>query len=162
MLSTRGPNAYGSGSNKELGTSRAAFPRPHRRPGRRWEEAVLALIVDDSRTMRRILGDIMRECGFEIVEAEDGLDALEKLKTSGPFAIALVDWNMPRMTGIDFVRAVRKENVYAAMRMMMVTTEAEIDNVVQALESGANEYMMKPFTKEAILEKLEILGLLSR
>lgn len=120
------------------------------------------MVVDDSRTMRRILGDIMRDCGFDVVEAEDGVDALEKLKTSGAAAIALVDWNMPRMTGIEFVREVRKEAAYADMRMMMVTTEAEIDNVVQALESGANEYVMKPFTKEAILEKLEILGLLSR
>lgn len=123
---------------------------------------MLAMVVDDSRTMRRILGDIMRDCGFDVVEAEDGVDALEKLKTSGAAAIALVDWNMPRMTGIEFVREVRKEAAYADMRMMMVTTEAEIDNVVQALESGANEYVMKPFTKEAILEKLEILGLLSR
>lgn len=123
---------------------------------------MLALVVDDSRTMRRILGDIMRECGFDIVEAEDGVDALEKLKTAGAVTIALVDWNMPRMTGIEFVREVRKEAAYADMRMMMVTTEAEIDNVIQALEAGANEYVMKPFTKEAILEKLEILGLHSR
>lgn len=121
-----------------------------------------ALIIDDSRTMRRILGDIMRECGFETFEAEDGVDALAKLKEHGAAEIALVDWNMPRMTGIELVREIRKESSYASMLLMMVTTEAEMDNVIQALEAGANEYVMKPFTKETILEKLEILGLYSR
>ena len=121
-----------------------------------------ALIIDDSRAMRKILGGIMSGAGFEIFEAEDGADAVEKLKEIGPTDIALVDWNMPNMTGIEFVEAIRKDSTYDAMPLMMVTTEAEMDNIVRALEAGANEYVMKPFTQEAIIEKLEILGVLEK
>jgi len=122
---------------------------------------VRTLVIDDSKTMRKILCEIMKEAGFETHEAEDGADALKRLEEIGAVDIALVDWNMPEMTGIEFVQAARQNPAYGDMMMMMVTTEAEMDNVVQALESGANEYVMKPFTKEAILEKLEILGLIS-
>jgi two-component system chemotaxis response regulator CheY len=123
------------------------------------EKPVRALVIDDSKTMRKILGSIMREIDFEVFEAEDGVDALKRLEEIGCPDIALVDWNMPNMNGIELVRAVRKDASYEKMLIMMVTTEAEMENIIQALESGANEYVMKPFTKEAIFEKLEILGL---
>ncbi len=118
-----------------------------------------ALVVDDSKTTRMIIGRIMREIGFEVVEAADGQQALAKLEEIGCADVALVDWNMPEMTGIEFVQAVRAEPAYAEMKVMMVTTESEAEQVTVALEAGANEYAMKPFTKEVIQEKLALLGI---
>ncbi|PIQ98889.1 MAG: response regulator [Nitrospinae bacterium CG11_big_fil_rev_8_21_14_0_20_45_15] len=118
-----------------------------------------ALVIDDSRAIRLILGQVMKKLGFEVVDAGDGQEALNKLKSDGPFDIALVDWNMPVMNGYDFVVNTRKDSQYNDMRLMMVTTETEMAQVVKALEAGANEYVMKPFTKEMIAEKLTLLGL---
>jgi two-component system, chemotaxis family, chemotaxis protein CheY len=118
-----------------------------------------ALVVDDSKTTRMIIGRILREIGFEVVEAGDGQAALNKLQELGRADLAMVDWNMPEMSGIDFVRAVRADPTHAEMKMMMVTTEAEAAQVTAALEAGADEYAMKPFTKEVIQEKLALLGI---
>ncbi|MGH8021512.1 MAG: response regulator [Opitutaceae bacterium] len=118
-----------------------------------------ALVIDDSRTMRMIVGKILTEIGFETVEAGDGQEALNKLAETGPLDLAMVDWNMPEMNGFEFVKAVRAEPAYDNMKLMMVTTESEIEQVAQALEAGANEYAMKPFTKEVILEKLSLIGI---
>jgi two-component system chemotaxis response regulator CheY len=120
---------------------------------------VRALIIDDSKAMRSILGRMLRELDFEVVEAANGREALERLKGLGKVDLALVDWNMPEMNGFDFVRAVRSEHIYDGVLLMMVTTETEMENVVRALAAGANEYVMKPFTKEVILEKLQIFGM---
>jgi len=120
---------------------------------------VRALVIDDSKAMRSILGRMLRGLGFEVVEAGDGQDALEKLKVAGKVDLALVDWNMPEMNGVEFVQAVRAEHAYDGTLLMMVTTETEMGKVSKALEAGANEYVMKPFTQEVILEKLQILGL---
>lgn len=117
------------------------------------------LVIDDSKAIRLILGKILQEIGFETVEACDGVDALEKLKSDGKIDLALVDWNMPEMNGYEFVCAVRKDPNYEDLRMMMVTTETEMSQVIKALEAGANEYVMKPFTKEMILEKLNVMGI---
>jgi two-component system chemotaxis response regulator CheY len=106
-----------------------------------------------------IIGRILREIGFEVIEAGNGQEALDKLEEVGGAEVALVDWNMPEMSGIDFVRAVRAEDAYAEMKLMMVTTESEAEQVTTALEAGANEYAMKPFTKEVIQEKLALLGI---
>ena len=118
-----------------------------------------ALVIDDSKAMRSILGRMLRELKFEIVEASNGKEALEKLRESGKVDIALVDWNMPEMNGYDFIRAVRAEQLYDGVTLMMVTTENEADNVVRALAAGANEYVMKPFTPEVIFEKLQLFGM---
>ena len=118
-----------------------------------------ALVIDDSRAIRVILGQILKALKFEVHNAEHGLEALEKLKETGPVDLALVDWNMPEMNGYEFVCAVRKDDQYNGMRLMMVTTETEMAQVVKALEAGADEYVMKPFTKEMIVEKLTIMGL---
>ncbi|MBK7876653.1 MAG: response regulator [Planctomycetes bacterium] len=118
-----------------------------------------ALVVDDSKAMRVILSQLLRELRFEVVDACDGIDAIEKLKDAGTLDLALVDWNMPRMKGIDFVRHVRGQGLQPQMRIMMVTTETEMDYVQQALTAGADEYVMKPFTKDVILEKLGLLGI---
>jgi two-component system chemotaxis response regulator CheY len=118
-----------------------------------------ALIVDDSKAMRMIVGRTMKNLGYEVVDACHGLDALERLKDSGRFEVALVDWNMPEMNGYEFICAVRANAAYSSMFLVMVTTEAEMSQVVKALEAGANEYIMKPFTREMIQEKLQLLGL---
>ena len=118
-----------------------------------------ALVIDDSKAIRMILGEILESIGFEVIDAADGAEALEKLKTAGKLDLALVDWNMPVMNGLEFVVEVRKDNQYDSMPMMMVTTETEMAQVVKALEAGANEYVMKPFTKEIIIEKLNLMGI---
>ena len=117
-----------------------------------------ALIVDDSRTMRVILGRILRELEFEVDEAPDGREALALLATKSQPDVALVDWNMPEMNGFELVQAVRANRAFDNIRLMMVTTETELAHVAKALEAGADEYVMKPFTKDAIRDKLALLG----
>lgn len=117
-----------------------------------------ALVVDDSRAIRRIIGDMMRKLGFEVHDAANGLEALERLKEIDCPDVLLVDWNMPEMNGIDFIRAVRAQAQYFDVPIMMVTTETEMDRMAQAFVAGANEYVMKPFDQEAIADKLQILG----
>ena len=117
-----------------------------------------ALVIDDLKAMRSILGRMLRGMGFEVVEAGDGRDALEKLKVAGKVDLALVDWNMPEMSGYEFVQAVRSEHSYDGTLLIMVTTETEMEQVTKALGAGANEYVMKPFTQEVIVEKLQMLG----
>ena len=117
-----------------------------------------ALIVDDSRAIRSIVSRIVKQLGFEISEACDGRDALAKLGEGGA-DLALVDWNMPEMNGLQFVQAVRADASRASMRIVMVTTENDISNIQQAIEAGADEYLMKPFTKESLLEKLSLIGI---
>lgn len=120
---------------------------------------VKALIVDDSKAMRMIIKRIVTELGYATIEAGDGQQALEALKANGPVQLALVDWNMPVMNGYEFVCEVRKIADHKDMRILMVTTETDVSNVTRALEAGASEYLMKPFTKEGIADKLAIIGL---
>jgi two-component system chemotaxis response regulator CheY len=119
---------------------------------------VRAMVIDDSRAIRLILGKMLKELGFEVIDAENGAVAIDRLKASEKVDIALVDWNMPEMNGYEFVCAVRKDDAYKDLPLMMVTTETEMSQVVKALEAGANEYVMKPFTKEMITEKLTLMG----
>jgi two-component system chemotaxis response regulator CheY len=118
-----------------------------------------ALVVDDSKAIRSIISKHLKALGFEVVEADNGVDALVQLKKMGGADIALLDWNMPEMNGFEFLERVRKDSEFADLRVMMVTTESEMSQVAKALEAGASEYLMKPFTKEALLEKLVLLGL---
>jgi two-component system chemotaxis response regulator CheY len=120
---------------------------------------VRALVIDDSKPIRSILGKFLRELGFDITEAANGKLALDELSRLGPPDLALVDWNMPEMNGLEFVQSVRANHRYDQMPMMMVTTETDMERVSAALEAGANEYVMKPFTKDVILEKLQLLGM---
>lgn len=117
-----------------------------------------AIVVDDSRATRAILARILTELGFETIQAAHGREALELLAAEPPVALALVDWNMPIMDGLDFVRAVRADPELASMKVVMVTTEGDMDHMVRALEAGADEYAMKPFTPAVIREKIELLG----
>ena len=118
-----------------------------------------ALIVDDSKSMRMILGKTLREIGFSTTEAGDGREALARLHGGEPVGLMLVDWNMPVMNGYELVCEVRQNILLDDIRIMMVTTETSLTNIALALAAGANEYLMKPFTKELLIEKLALLGL---
>ncbi|MEZ5403635.1 MAG: response regulator [Bryobacteraceae bacterium] len=122
-----------------------------------------AMVVDDSRAIRTILAKTLGQLGWAVAEARNGREAIEALQAPeasvDPVALVLVDWNMPEMNGIDFVRQIRLDPRYAGTRLMMVTTETQIEQMQAALEAGANEYVMKPFTREVIEEKLGLLGL---
>jgi two-component system chemotaxis response regulator CheY len=116
-----------------------------------------ALVIDDSRTVRIIIGQILREIGVEVIEASNGLEALEQMKRIPDVELMLVDWNMPEMNGFDFIRAVRSQRAYDAVRILMVTSETQGEQVIQALNAGANEYLMKPFNKDVLVAKLNLL-----
>jgi two-component system chemotaxis response regulator CheY len=118
-----------------------------------------ALVIDDSRAMRLILGGTMRQLGFEVIEAGNGREALDRIREQGKPDVALVDWNMPVMSGFELVQAVRSDPSLDGMPLIMVTTETEMDQVATALAAGANEYVMKPFTRDVLKGKLEMLGL---
>jgi two-component system chemotaxis response regulator CheY len=119
-----------------------------------------AMVIDDSRAMRLILARIAGQLGFDVVQAGNGREALERLaELESTPELALVDWNMPEMNGLEFIVAVRKEPRYKSMTLMMVTTESEQGQIVRALAAGAHEYVIKPFTPDAIVEKLALLGL---
>ena len=118
-----------------------------------------ALIVDDSRAMRTLLRNIMRELGFEVTEAANGLEGLDRLQEDPHVDVALVDWNMPVMDGLEFVKAMRRHRQLAEIKVMMVTAENDMAKMARALMVGADEYAMKPLTRDAIVEKLELLGL---
>lgn len=119
-----------------------------------------ALVVDDSRAMRSILTRILNNAGFEEVShAGDGEEALAVLKSEPLPDVALVDWNMPVMDGLAFVSACRATPEYRGITLMMVTTESEQGQIVRALAAGAHEYVIKPFTPDAIVDKLALLGL---
>lgn len=118
-----------------------------------------ALIIDDSRAMRRILRQIVEPLGFSILEAGDGQQGLDQLNENWPgIELTLVDWNMPVMNGLDFVKAVRADDQYRDMKLMMVTTETEPAQMARALMAGVDEFVMKPFTSEILVEKLRLIG----
>ncbi|WNB85219.1 response regulator [Cellulomonas sp. ATA003] len=119
-----------------------------------------ALVIDDSRAMRRIVSGILAGTGYTTAEAGDGRQALDLLEAGERFDLACIDWNMPVMNGLEFVVAVRARREWRDMTMMMVTTESEHGQIVRALAAGAHEYLIKPFTPDAIRDKLELLGLL--
>jgi two-component system chemotaxis response regulator CheY len=119
-----------------------------------------ALVVDDSRTVRIIIGKILREIGMEVLEARNGREALEQMRLAPDVGLMLVDWNMPEMNGFDFLHAVRSDRAYDAVRILMVTSETESAKVNQALAAGANEYLMKPFNKDVLVAKLNLLDVL--
>ena len=118
-----------------------------------------ALVIDDSRATRAVLKRMLTGIGYDVLEAPHGRAALDLLATEGLPDVALVDWNMPEMDGLAFVRAVRADPSLERLPLVMVTTESEPAQVVRALSAGADEYAMKPFTADVILDKLALLGL---
>lgn len=118
-----------------------------------------ALIIDDSRGMRSILRRMLHQLGFKTEEAANGREGLDRLQQNGAPELVLVDWNLPVMNGLEFIRAARADRAYDAVPLLMVTTETELSQITLAIECGASEYMMKPFTQEILRDKLELLGL---
>lgn len=119
---------------------------------------VRALVVDDSRAIRFILARMLTDLGVDITEAADGTEALAALDAGLDADLLLIDWNMPGMSGLELIEALRNPPRNSTAKIMMVTTETEVSQVIRALGAGADEYVMKPFTPEAILEKLHLLG----
>lgn len=118
-----------------------------------------ALIIDDSRAMRKILRQIVEPLGFQILEAGHGQEGLELLaEKRSEVEVCLVDWNMPVMNGLDFVKTVRKQETDQHLKLMMVTTETEPAQMARALMAGVDEFVMKPFTRDILLEKLRLIG----
>lgn len=117
-----------------------------------------ALVVDDSRFIRNYLHSIFAEHGIECMEASDGQQGIDCLRGKGPFAVALVDWNMPVKSGFDLLREARADRAFDAMKIVMVTTEAENDHIEAALDAGADEYLVKPFDSEGLFDKLRMAG----
>lgn len=112
------------------------------------------LVVDDFSTMRRIVRNLLKELGFTNVdEAEDGVIALQKLKAS-EFDFVVTDWNMPNMTGIELLRAIRADAALKALPVLMITAEAKKENIIEAAQAGASGYIVKPFTAGTLSEKL--------
>ena len=112
------------------------------------------LIVDDFSTMRRIVRNLLKELGYANAdEAEDGVIALQKLR-SGNFQFVVSDWNMPNMTGIDLLRAIRADGALKHLPVLMVTAEAKKENIIEAAQAGASSYVVKPFTAATLEEKL--------
>lgn len=118
------------------------------------------LIVDDSRPIRKIMGNMLKKMGLETYEAAHGKEALEQLDAHPEIELLMLDWNMPEMNGIELLEAMKKRDGDAPRpTIVMVTTENEMSKIVHAMTKGANEYIMKPFTKEILEEKLGILGI---
>ncbi len=119
-----------------------------------------ALVVDDSKAIRTILAKTLKELGFEVCEAADGREALEVIEAEkATVQLVLLDWNMPEMNGLDLLKRLRQAPEFASLVIVMVTTEAELKHIAEALDAGANEYVMKPFTKDIIVGKIQLTGI---
>ena len=119
--------------------------------------AIKVLIVDDSSTMRRIIKSTLEKIGYtDVTEAEDGVDALTKLSGVG---LITLDWNMPRMDGLTFVKSIRANPEFAKIPIIMVTTEAAKEDIIKAIQNGVNNYVVKPFTPQILKQKIDqVLG----
>lgn len=117
------------------------------------------LVVDDSSVIRKVARRILEDLSFEISEAENGKDALEKCKTRMPDAV-LLDWNMPVMDGIDFLIALRDVTGGQEPKVIFCTTENDAAHITRAIDAGANEYIMKPFDRDIIEAKFQQVGLI--
>lgn len=113
------------------------------------------LVVDDFSTMRKVIKNLLKQAGFKnMAEAEDGVAALKVLK-SQPVDFIISDWNMPNMTGLEFLKAVRADSELSGLPFLMVTAEALKDNIVLAVKAGVSNYVVKPFTAEVLNQKIE-------
>jgi two-component system chemotaxis response regulator CheY len=137
-------------------------------PGNRYESTpadsrearMRALVIDDSRAVRMIIRKILQELGMEVVEAGNGREGVARLRENPNVDVMLVDWNMPEMNGLEFIQSVRSLRAFDRSKIVMVTTETEVSQMLKALEAGADEYVMKPFTRDVLIAKLRMLDLL--
>ena len=119
-----------------------------------------AIVVDDSKAVRMILGRILASLNYSVEEASNGFQAWENLSSNpGVFNLALVDWNMPGVNGFQLLQQIRSDQRFSSLIVIMVTTETEYAHVSAAMEAGANEYVMKPFTREILIDKMQLAGL---
>ena len=126
------------------------------------EDTMRALVIDDSKAMRMLLKRELVALGFEVFEAGDGQEAISRLTELGPVDVVLVDWTMPGMDGMTFVHQVRAEAAYEEMRVVMITSESDPAQIFHALMAGVDEYATKPITREALAEKLGLVGLVEQ
>lgn len=121
------------------------------------------LIVDDSKTMRALLASFGHEMSFATAEAADGVEAIKALVQNDPrepFDVVLVDWEMPRMNGLELVQTIRCNKDFEGLKLLMITTLNSMEQVATALQAGVSDYLMKPITQEFLAEKLQILGVI--
>lgn len=119
-----------------------------------------AIVVDDSKAVRMILGRVLASVGYQVEEAANGVQAWALLSACPEaFALALLDWNMPNVNGFQLLQQIRSDRRFASLVIIMVTTETELAHVSAALAAGANEYVMKPFTREILVDKIQLTGL---
>jgi two-component system chemotaxis response regulator CheY len=118
-----------------------------------------AMVVDDSRAVRMIIARTLRKLGYDVAEAGDGRQALDALEKGAAADVVLADWNMPEMDGLSLLKAIRANPAFSGIPVIMVTTEAEFDQMATAIAEGAAEYVMKPFTADILVDKLRIVGL---
>ncbi len=119
-----------------------------------------ALVVDDSRAVRMLLVKTLTQLGYEVQEAANGREALEIIGAGNSgLKLVLADWNMPEINGLDLLKRLRQNPALSSLAVVMVTTETEIEHIAEALEAGANEYVMKPFTQDILVEKLQLAGI---
>jgi two-component system chemotaxis response regulator CheY len=121
---------------------------------------MLALVIDDSRTARLVIGNMLRELGMEVLSAANGVEGLAQLDRNPDVELILLDWNMPEMNGLDFLKTVRSREAYRHIRILMATSEAHTNQVNEALCAGASEYLMKPFNKDILVAKLNLLDVI--
>ncbi|RLB11648.1 MAG: response regulator [Deltaproteobacteria bacterium] len=115
------------------------------------------LVVDDSKAVRKIVKNMLKNLGYEVYEAENGEKALELLYEHDWFDLILLDWNMPEMDGYEFLKIVKKNPKWRNIKIMMVTSENQQQSVLEALNAGADEYLMKPFDQKMLLTKIEMV-----
>ena len=119
-----------------------------------------ALVVDDSLAVRMLLTRILSDLGYEVHAASNGREALEVIEVEkNAVSLILLDWNMPEINGLDLLKRLRHSPELSSLVVVMVSAESEVDHIAAALEAGANEYIMKPFTKEILVEKLQMAGI---
>lgn len=119
-----------------------------------------ALVADDSRAVRMILVRTLKQLGYEVQEAANGREALEAVEAENSgVKLVLADWNMPEISGLDLLKRLRRNPALSSLAVVMVTTETEIEQIAEAMEAGANEYVMKPFTQDILVEKLQLAGI---
>ena len=119
-----------------------------------------ALVIDDSRATRSCIKRMLSAIGFEVEEAAHGGEGLESLRTSPAFDVVFVDWNMPEMNGIEFLETVRADPDLPKVTTLMVSSVTDIEQMTTALDAGADDYLMKPFNAESLLDKLDLIGVL--
>ena len=117
-----------------------------------------ALVVDDSKEVRELLADHLTQLGFQVEQAGSGFEALAKIQGTPPFSVVLLDWTMPEMDGLEVLRRARADERQAEVPVVMVATDGELPFVDDAFAAGANEYLVKPFDAQSVLEKLLLLG----